>query len=135
MPTKKRAAQLDREIAEALADQHAAPQSIAEVRDQWRALGVEKEYVAQRENGEILLSQIVVPKELRGQGIGAKAMKLLTDYADQGGHRILLSPSTSFGGSSVARLKKFYKRFGFVENKGRHRVWDTTESMYRLPRS
>ena len=40
-------------------------------------------------------------------------MNDLTKYADQKGLRVDLTPSTSFGGSSVPRLTSFYKKFGF----------------------
>ena len=83
------------------------------------------------ENGdEISLSKIVVPKEKRGAGIGTKIMKDLIDYSDRTGQRIVLTPSNDFGGS-VPRLKDFYKRFGFTENKGRGRDFSTKESFIR----
>jgi predicted GNAT family acetyltransferase len=83
----------------------------------------------------IELSKIVVPKDSRGTGVGTAAMDELIRYADENGKRIVLSPSTDFGASSVARLKQFYKRFGFVENTGRNKDFSTRESMYRDPKS
>jgi GNAT superfamily N-acetyltransferase len=82
-------------------------------------------------NGVINLSRIVVPKEQRGTGVGSGIMKQLVDYADATGSRITLTPSTDFGGTSVSRLKDFYKQFGFVENKGRNKDFSTRETMYR----
>ena len=79
------------------------------------------------------LSRIEVPKEMRGQGVGTQAMQDLVNYANQQGKTIALSPSTDFGGTSVNRLKDFYKQFGFVENKGRNKDFEISESMYRLP--
>jgi GNAT superfamily N-acetyltransferase len=55
----------------------------------------------------------------RGTGAGTKYMQELTQYADIVGKPITLTPSNSLGGS-VARLKKFYKRFGFVEHKSKN---------------
>ncbi len=81
-------------------------------------------------NGVITVSKIVVPEESRRGGIGTKAMQLLTDYADKTGQRIVLSPSADFGGNKT-KLIGFYKRFGFVENKGRNKDFSTMESMYR----
>lgn len=81
----------------------------------------------------INISKIVVDKDSRGEGIGTQAMRLITDYADQTGQRITLSPSTDFGGTSVGRLTAFYKRAGFVENKGRNKDFTTSEAMYRDP--
>jgi hypothetical protein len=48
---------------------------------------------------------------------------------------VTLTPSTDYGASSVSRLKKFYKQFGFVENKGRNKDYEISEAMYRLPKA
>ena len=82
----------------------------------------------------ITLHKIVVPKEMRGQGHGTKAMRDLTSYADSKKKRILLTPDTSFGGSSVSRLKKFYKSHDFKENKGKSKDYTTRETMIREPK-
>ena len=79
----------------------------------------------------VTLSRIVVPQEQRGQGVGTQAMQDLIGYADEQGKTIALSPSADFGASSVDRLKDFYKRFGFVDNKGKGRDFEISESMYR----
>jgi lysophospholipase L1-like esterase/GNAT superfamily N-acetyltransferase len=105
--------------------------SFSDVRKQLKRLGVD-EMISERDN-EIHVGKIVVPKGSRGAGTGTQAMQLLVDYADQTGKRIVLTPSTDFGASSVARLKTFYKRFGFVENKGRNKDWTTRETMIRPP--
>ena len=78
------------------------------------------------------LSKIVVPKEMRGQGIGSSVMNDLTQYADETGKQINLTPSADFGGN-VNRLKSFYKDFGFVENKGKNKDFTTRETMIRPP--
>ena len=44
-----------------------------------------------------------------------------------------LSPSTDFGASSVSRLTKFYRRFGFKPNKGRNKDFRTRDTMLRNP--
>jgi predicted GNAT family N-acyltransferase len=59
---------------------------------------------------------IDLPVELRKQGIGSKIMRMVCEYGDKVNKPIFLTPSTTFGGSSVSRLKEFYKRFGFVKN-------------------
>lgn len=79
--------------------------------------------------------KLQIPKEKRKMGIGSRLMKLLTEEADREGALITLSPSTDFGASSVNRLKNFYKRFGFVENKGKNIDLTLSESMYRLPKN
>lgn len=79
------------------------------------------------------LGRVVVPKEQRGQGRGTEFMQTLTRAADDEGTTLMLSPSSDFGGNK-ARLLEFYKRFGFVPNKGRNIDYEISESMYRLPR-
>lgn len=70
------------------------------------------------DNGDHLeLGKIEVPKELRGSGIGTKAMERIIQFADEQGKDIRLTPSTDFGATSVARLQRFYKEFGFEKNK------------------
>ena len=79
------------------------------------------------------LSKIIVPKNSRKQGVGKAVMSELTQAADNEGAVIKLTPSKDFGATSTARLKKFYKQFGFVENKGRYKDFSIKETMYRLP--
>lgn len=80
----------------------------------------------------ITLSRIVLPKEGRGQGTGTAVMQRITAWADQNGKTIGLTPSGDFGGSK-SRLPGFYKRFGFVENKGKNRDFEISEAMFRVP--
>jgi predicted GNAT family N-acyltransferase len=110
----------------------AKARSLVEVRNELKKLGVD-EMISERDDA-IHVGKIVVPKGSRGSGTGTRAMQLLVEYADKTGKRITLTPSTDFGASSVARLKSFYKRFGFVENKGRHKDFSIRETMFRTPR-
>ena len=79
------------------------------------------------------LSKIVVPE--KSKGVGTSIMNDLADYADQTGQTVSLSPSTDFGGTSKKRLSEFYKRFGFVQNKGKNKDFTISNSMYRSPSS
>lgn len=88
--------------------------------------------VAQK-NNELNLSRIEIPKKLRKQGLGTQAMESLVKIADENGLTLTLTPSKEFGATSVGRLTKFYKRFGFVENKGRNKDFTYKESMLRKP--
>ena len=81
----------------------------------------------------ITLSKIVVPKDARSEGIGSKVMKDLIKYADENNLPIALTPDSSFGGSKT-RLKSFYKKFGFKDNKGRNKDFSFRESMIRQPK-
>jgi GNAT superfamily N-acetyltransferase len=77
---------------------------------------------------------VVVKPEFRGQGIGRKLFSDLARYADDVGKTITLTPSSEFGGSK-AKLRKFYKSLGFVDNKGRKRNYEYSDTMYRPPKS
>ena len=81
----------------------------------------------------IELSGFIVPKSMRNQGVGSQVMEEVTSFADQNSLKIVLYPSSDLGGSSKSRLIKFYKRFGFVENKGRNKNYRIMETMYRNP--
>lgn len=88
-------------------------------------------YLSESPN-QVTLSKIVVPKEMRNDGAGTAFMNDLVDMADQQGKTVVLSPASDFGGNK-ARLVDFYKRFGFVQNKGKNRDFEINESMYRNP--
>jgi GNAT superfamily N-acetyltransferase len=74
-------------------------------------------------NNMIELSVLLVDKEKRKQGAGTGAMEDLADFADEHGFTVVLIPGVKDigqGTTSRSRLVKFYKRFGFIENKGRN---------------
>lgn len=75
---------------------------------------------------------LIIAKE-KGSGNGTALMKELCQYADKAKKTMILTPSDEFGGNKK-RLIEFYKRFGFVENKGKNKDFMIFESMYRLPR-
>jgi len=84
--------------------------------------------------GDLKLNMLIAGE--KGQGLGTKAMEELTAYADLNGKRIVLSPAQAddnHGTTSRARLVKFYKRFGFHENKGRKKDYAVSEGMIREP--
>lgn len=106
----------------------------------WASLGVQIEANIYRGTPShrapyLNLWKIQVEKGLRGEGRGSAAMEDLTRFADDFGLLMTLTPDTSYGGTSVARLKRFYRRFGFVSNKGRHKDFTISDSMYRRPRA
>lgn len=78
------------------------------------------------------LHKIVVPKEQRGTGVGTSVMIEICSLADQLGAKLTLTPSADFGGS-VNKLITFYSKFGFVQNKGKNKDFEISDSMYRLP--
>ena len=100
-------------------------------RHKWNEKGVQNFVYAHP--GVISLSQIVVPKAVRSKGIGSAFMQELTDIADKHNHRVVLSPSSDFGGTK-SRLISFYKKHGFVENKGKNKDYTVSETMIRDPK-
>lgn len=76
---------------------------------------------------------LIVVKE-KSTGVGTKLMQDICDYANKEKKTIILSPSDEFGGNNK-RLIEFYKRFGFVENKGKNKIFDIFETMYRVPKA
>lgn len=103
----------------------------SELSKKWKGLGVDNSIT--ETDDFIRLDKVVVPKNQRGQGVGSQFMDDLIQYADKTGKRIKLDPSTDFGGTSRARLRDFYRRFGFVDNKGKTRDFEVSEDMYREP--
>ncbi|MFJ9827721.1 GNAT family N-acetyltransferase [Streptomyces sp. NPDC101160] len=81
--------------------------------------------------GHLALSKLIVPSDLRNQGLGTRVMQLLTAEADRQGVTMTGTPSGEFGASSVHRLRRFYGRFGFSVNGGRTKDYTTAHSMIR----
>jgi predicted GNAT family acetyltransferase len=128
----KEKAQAEPQVEEAAAPQ--LPKSPAdfalELQDKY---GVELDFLGSPESETLSVSRIVVPKGQRGQGVGAKVMEEIVGYADSNNKKLVLTPSKDFGGTSVKRLTDFYKRFGFVENKGKNKDFTIRDTMYRSP--
>ena len=91
------------------------------------------------ESGDLItLGMLEVPRGARKQGTGTAVMNELIKYADDNNKRIFLTPGLPddrHGTTSRGRLVKFYKRFGFVENKGRNKDFTLPPGMYRIPKS
>ena len=71
----------------------------------------------------MVLDAIVVPKDVRKRGIGTKIMEELVLIARRHDCVFMLSPDDSLGATSKARLRRFYKKFGFIDNKGRRKLY------------
>lgn len=71
----------------------------------------------------------------RGRGDGTRLMTLICKWADENGKTLTLTPSDSMGATSVGRLERFYRRFGFVSNRGRNADFSTRNGMYRRPKT
>lgn len=79
------------------------------------------------------LDKIIVTEDQRNTGVGSNVMREVIDFANKKGLTIALTPSTSYGATSIDRLKGFYKGLGFVENKGINKDFTTKQSMLKLP--
>lgn len=80
----------------------------------------------------VYISKIIIPENKRNAGIGSSFMKKLTMLADEYNVILELSPSDIYGGT-VSKLKSFYNRFGFIDNKGRIRDDRFYYEMIRKP--
>jgi len=82
----------------------------------------------------MVLDAIVVPKVMRHCGMGTNIMQELVRIAKKYHCIFMLSPDDSLGATSKARLRRFYKRFGFVDNKGKRKSYQLPlYSMYLMP--
>lgn len=82
---------------------------------------------------KITMDRIIINDESRNMGIGTKIMMDLIKYTDENNKTIGVTPSEDFGGVK-SKLIKFYKRFGFVSNKGRNKNFEFTQAMVREPK-
>src|SRR5690606_14122922 len=85
-------------------------------------------------DGVSVLSMINTTGAGQGQGLGTRYMERLTAWADRGGVKLALTPE-KVANTSKARLTTFYKRHGFVANKGASRDFSTREAMVREPQA
>jgi GNAT superfamily N-acetyltransferase len=114
-------------------------ESVDSFREHWNALGV-RNMTDIRAKGtpyeHIRPSEIEVEKANRNKGLGTAFMQDLVSFADLTGKQIRINPSDELGATSKSRLEKFYKRFGFVENKpGKNKDYSISERFYRQPSS
>lgn len=95
-------------------------------------------FILQDRGDDIYLSSIIVGRDKQKRGLGSKAMEKLTQYADEHGKRVILTPAIQdriHGTTSRARLVRFYKQFGFVESKGKNIDYEIgAGKMYRDPK-
>ena len=84
-------------------------------------------------NGDVELTLLKTPKNLRGQGSGRAAMEQLIQEADANGSRVLLNADPMDKGISKNKLVDFYKSFGFKRNAGNKRDFTTRAEFIREP--
>jgi len=81
----------------------------------------------------IRLKSISVAKELQREGRGTAYINDLISHADEVGKTITLSTGGRDFDFPKRKLIEYYKRFGFVENKGRNLDLRISDTMYRKP--
>ena len=117
-------------------NQSATPEQTISVDDFVKSIkkqyGIELGLKGSPSSNVLSLHKIIVPEAMRNQGTGTNAMQDIIKYADSQNKTIALTPSSDFG-SNKKRLTDFYKKLGFVENKGRYKDYEISESMYRAP--
>ena len=72
-------------------------------------------WASEHEN-RINIGEIVVPENMRKQGIGSEVLSAIKQYAQSVGKPVTLSPEPGKG--KKAALERFYKKNGFVWNRG-----------------
>lgn len=108
-------------------------ESLSTLEDKWKDK-FDTLFINDTNRGDIKVSSLIIAKDKRNQGIGTAFMNDLIDYADTNNKRIVLSPGDRddrHGTTSRTRLIKFYKRFGFIENKGRNKDYRISDTMIR----
>lgn len=84
-------------------------------------------------SNSIFLTDIYIKPQYKGKGMGTKIMKELIQFSNSLKLPIQLIPATdSLHTKSLRRLINFYRRFGFIENKGNPQF--DADGMYRLPK-
>ena len=121
--------------------QDTGARTIDDITEYFKQVGKDLElktfFVFETPKGDLRLDTLVVPKEMQKIGKGTKAMEELTKIADTQSKLITLTPALTdkiHGTTSRSRLVKFYKKFGFVENKGRNKDFSISDGMYRIPK-
>ena len=78
---------------------------------------------------KIKLDKIYIPKEMRGRGIGTEIIAALKEYSQKVGKPIVLNPEPEKGKKGA--LQRFYERNDFVNNTGRRKDFDLSDTFSR----
>ena len=78
---------------------------------------------------KIKLEKISVPAALRNQGIGTEIINVLKEYSKRVSKPIVLNPEPEKGKKGA--LQRFYERNEFVDNTGRKKDYDLTDTFSR----
>lgn len=119
------------EAADALAPRELAARFRAQIAARYPGVVVD---LFAATHGGLHLSKIEIPKDKRKLGMATEILKGIAALADKNRLVVSLSPTNEFGTPKTV-LVEFYKRFGFVFNRGRNKDFRVSETMYREPRS
>ena len=89
--------------------------------------------IFENKDNTISINNLVVKQNLRNKGIGQNILNDIIVYADKNGKTITLTPTSQY--LTKNRLTNWYKKNGFVENKGRNTDYSISDTMYRLPKN
>lgn len=104
--------------------------TVDHLKNKWKEKGVSLSISGKGDT--ISLDMIKVAPDARGKGYAKSAMSDLISLADKNNQTVTLTPSVDMG-SNKNKLISFYKTFGFVENKGKNRDYEYSDTMYRSP--
>ena len=80
-------------------------------------------------DNKIKLEKIFIPKEMRGLGIGTEIIAALKEYSQRVNKPIVLTPEPEKGKKGA--LQRFYERNEFVNNTGRRKDFDLSDTFSR----
>ena len=80
-------------------------------------------------DNKIKLEKIHVPKEMRNQGIGTEIITALKEYSQRVNKPIALNPESEKGKKGA--LQRFYERNEFINNTGRRKDFDLSDTFSR----
>jgi GNAT superfamily N-acetyltransferase len=121
--------QYARELAQGLEEEVFKASKIEKLLKQKYAEVLEKLFLFEK-GDYIELNLIKIRPEHKGKGWATKILDDLSEYAQENNKILTLTPSDTFG-ASKSRLETFYKRFGFVPNKGKNKDFTTRDAMIR----
>ena len=78
------------------------------------------------------IALLIVPEDKRGQGIASEVLNNIIQWANKSNYSLAIDPSAEFG-TPVTKLKRFYSKFGFKPNKGKHKDYRTRYTMIYNP--
>ena len=94
---------------------------------------IEQLNIFENKDNTISINNIIVKQNLRNKGIGQSILKDIINYADKTNKTVTLTPTSEY--LTKNKLINWYKRNGFVENKGKNTDFSISDTMYRLPKN